>query len=103
MNIKQKIEKLRNNIYEFREDRRQYYIPPEISTAEIALNLVEFCLKRKRSVLVEEEMWFEASFYLANGLDGTKWQEVYYLYLDIVSFVKDNNYFRDNIPIVNWD
>jgi hypothetical protein len=103
MNIRQVTEKLRDSIHKLRNDRKQYYISPEISTVEIALNLTEFCLKRNRSISTDEEMWFEASFYLGHGLDGTEWQDVYYYYLDIVNYVKENNYFRDEIPVVNWE
>ncbi|MQP53238.1 MULTISPECIES: hypothetical protein [unclassified Flavobacterium] len=102
MDIVKKINSLRLNVIKFRSDRKDYYISPDISTVEIALNLVEFSLKRKRSLLHEEEMWFEASFYLAHGLDGTEWQDIYYDYLDIVSFVKQNNYLRNNIPEIKW-
>lgn len=103
MDIKFIINNLRIDVAQFRLDRKNYYISPEICTVEIALNLVEFCLKRNRVILEEEEMWFNANYLLAHGLQGTQWENVYINYVNLTNYVKNNNYFRNSIPKVDWD
>ena len=100
--IKEIISSLRTAINNYRISRGNMYILDDILAAEIAINLVEFGLKKNRSIEPSEEMWFEASYALAYSLDGTEWEDVYILYKDLVTYVKVNAYFRKNVPKIEW-
>lgn len=102
MDILNIIENLRSDVIKYREEKKQSYVSPDICSVEIAINIVEFCLKRNRQIHESEEIWFKASFYLANGLDGTEWENLYLAYKSLVDYVEKHDYFRKEIPIVKW-
>ncbi len=102
MEIKNLLSELRETLFRFRTERKMYYYPPDLCAVEIAINLVEFSLKRKRLISSEEELWFDATYYLAQSLDGTEWESIYYNYLELVNYVKMHNFFRNEIPNLEW-
>ena len=101
-NIKDILSILRLEINNYRVNRKGSYVLADILAVEIAINLVEFCLKKNRAIHSNEEIWFEASYSLAYSLDGTDWENIYLYYKDLVSYVNDNSFFRNDIPKIDW-
>ncbi len=100
--IKEIISNLREEINRYREIRGKLYILDDILAVEIAVNLVEFGLKKNRPIELNEEIWFEASYALAQSLDGTEWGNIYSFYKELVSYVINHSYFRKDIPKIDW-
>lgn len=98
IDIKKTLMSLRKEINKYREERGEQYILADILAVEIAVSLVEFCLKKNRAIKTEEEIWFEALYVIAYSFDGTELQNIYTYYKDLVTYVKAHNYFRNEIP-----
>lgn len=103
MKIQEILIKLRKEINNYRDAKLNKNVPAEISTIEIALNIVEFKLKKKKPIYDFEELWFKASYLIAYSFDGTDWEYLYIYYKKIIAFVEKHNYFRDEIPFVDWE
>jgi hypothetical protein len=101
-NVKEIISSLREEVNKYREVRGKLYILDDVLAVEIAINLTEFCLKKNRPIELNEEIWFEASYALAQSLDGTEWESIYSFYKELVDYVKNNSYFRKDIPKIDW-
>lgn len=102
VNIKELLSNLRFEINEYRHQRGDEYILADVLSVEIAISLVEFCIKKNRTIKENEEIWFEASYALAYSLEGTDWEKIYLYYKDLVTYVKASDYFRKDIPKNVW-
>jgi hypothetical protein len=66
----------------------------DINAIDIALGLVEYAIKSKRQIAVNEQNWFDATYILDYILSGSDWEELVDLYSQLVTEVKNLNYFR---------
>lgn len=99
--IKSNLVSLRSEINKYREENRAFILA-DILAVEIAMNLVEFALKKSRPITIEEEIWFKATYPIAYSFDGTKWENIYILYKELINYAEMKNYFRGVIPKVEW-
>lgn len=100
--IKETLSSLREEINKYREDRGKSYISADVVAVEVAAGIVEFALKKNKSIEPNEEYWFEAAYPLAYSLDGTEWEKIYQYYKDLVTYVRAYAYFRGDVPNVDW-
>ena len=101
--IQKIIKSLRSEINLYRDERGNRYVAADVLAVEIAVNLVEFGLKRERAILPNEEIWFEATYQIAYGFDGTEREQIYTLYKELIKYVKLNDHLRKNIPKLEWE
>lgn len=95
MELIEKVDKLRLKICEFRiQEMPLRNVSTHLNAAEIVLCLVEFGIRDKRPIQASEESWFTAELYLAYTFDDSEWEEIHWLYKDIVKETKKLNYFR---------
>jgi len=86
--------KLRQRLSQFRYESINEESSTHINSIEIALGLVEFALKNKRSIQVTEEQWFKAGYYVDLIVRNSEWEDIAELYYKLIEFVKETNFFR---------
>lgn len=94
MKINEVVVKLRNRLVEYRYDRRGSIISKHINAIDIAVCLVEYAIEDNRSIKLDEQNWFDAGYYISYVLDGSEWEDLSDLYMQLVTEVKNVNYFR---------
>lgn len=101
--IKEIIYSLRAEVNLYRDERINRYVLVDILAVEIATNLVEFALKKERAIQPNEEIWFEATYPIAQSFDGTEREKIYTLYQELIKYAKANQYFRKGVPVIKWE
>lgn len=86
--------KLRKRLTEYRYARRDKEVSTHIISIEIALGLVELSLNESRNIRLEEEQWFNASYYIQMVLEGSEWEDISDMYMDLKDAVESQNYLR---------
>jgi hypothetical protein len=96
MSIEATVKNLRSRLTEYREYKRvsNSEVSLHINSIEIALCLVELALKDDRKIDVQEEKWFNASYYLDYVLANSPWEDLMRLYNALADYIKRENFFR---------
>jgi hypothetical protein len=94
MEVIKLMHKLRNRLSDYRYARKDAVVSKHINAIDIAVSLVEYAIEDKRPIGLNEQNWFEASYYVGYVLDGSEWEDLSDLYSQLVTEVKKLNYFR---------
>lgn len=94
MEIVKLMHTIRNRLSEYRYARKNVIVSKHINAIDIAVSLVEYAVEDKRPIDVNEQNWFDASYYIGYVLDGSEWEDLGNMYSQLAAEVKNLNYFR---------
>jgi hypothetical protein len=94
MEIAKLMHSLRSRLSEYRYARKNVIVSKHINAIDIAISLVEYAIEDKRPIDINEQNWFDASYYIGYVLDGSEWEDLGEMYSQLAAEVKNLNYFR---------
>ncbi len=92
MNLKKTNRELKERLSEYRLSNKGVVISTHINAIDIATSLIDYALEDGREILVQEKIWFEASYYLSFVLSGSEWEDLSDTYSDICDYLNKINF-----------
>lgn len=86
--------KLRDRLIDYRYSRKGHVVSNHINAIDILVSLVEYGIKDKRPISLDEQRWLDASYYVDYVLGGSEWEDLSDMYSQLVEKVRNHNYFR---------
>lgn len=89
------VNKLRRRVCQYRLHQRSETISPHVNAVDIVLSLVDYAVRDRRPIAVEEEHWFKAGMYLVYTFENSEWEDIATEFENIVDTTEQMQFFRD--------